>query len=226
MFSDQHSIKKQVCLFVSVSTERDHQSWRAGALTVNYPSLMINRSKLFWWKPIEGVVHALLETFLRRSMHISCKWNITIGKCPVWLIDLSLPAMFVFVEGTGHISPKLMMRQESWCQTALTAWQSAEQHVCDCGRKSDWVCSLWWNVSVHTRMCKCLCVFSCTLYCILPEESQGRWWILSNTKPRRAWLICVVTLWEPLMHTDEPWLNSLHSQETIQCCGLSSAITT
>lgn len=50
--------------------------------------------------------------------------------------------MFVFVEGTGHLSLKLMMRQESWCQTALTVWQSAKQHVCDCGWKSERVCTL------------------------------------------------------------------------------------
>lgn len=93
---------------------------------------MIHRSKLFQVMLIESVVHALLET-LRHSMHISCKWNITIGKCLVWLIDLSPPAMFVFVEGTGHLSLKLMMRLESWCQTAVTAWQSAAQRVYGCG---------------------------------------------------------------------------------------------
>lgn len=73
-------------------------------------------------------------------MNISYKWNITIGECLIWLIDSSPPAMFVFVEGTGHLSRKLMMRQESRCQTTVTAWQSAEQHVCDCGRKSEWAC--------------------------------------------------------------------------------------
>lgn len=80
-------------------------------------------------------------------MRISCKWNITIGKCLVWLIDSSPPAMFVFVERTGHLSLKLMMRQESWCQTAVTAWRSAERRACACGWKSE-----------YARVCVSVCV--------------------------------------------------------------------
>lgn len=62
-------------------------------------------------------------------MCISCEWNITIGKGPLWWIDSSVCAVFVVVGATAHLSPKLTMRQESSCQTAAPTWLSAEQRV-------------------------------------------------------------------------------------------------
>lgn len=135
-------------------------------------------------------------------MHISCMWSITISKCPVWLIDLSPPAMFVFVKGTEHLSLKLMMRQEL-CQATVTAWQSAEQRVCVLvlQRECEWVCILL------KYECTCMDVSMDVWHThVLTEESHRRSSILLKAQSRKAWLICVVTLWE--MHADELGLNS------------------
>lgn len=150
---------------------------------------------------------------LRYSMCISCKWNITIGRCLFWWIDSSLPAMFVFVKGTGHLSLKRQDRRAGVKPQWQIGW--ATSSMCGCGWKSECLCAWahYWTVRGRTRTS--LCVSARIKFSIFPEESGGRSWILSNTTSRKAWLICLVTLWKLLMHADEVSLNSLRSQETI-----------
>lgn len=66
----------------------------------------------------------------------------------------------------------------------------------------------WWG---SESVCVCVCclvhsTISCQRNSLEGHESCWTW---------GAWLICVVTLWELLMHADELCLNSLHSQETV-----------
>lgn len=68
-------------------------------------------------------------------MHISWKWNITIGKCLLWLIDPSPPAMFVFCWGdktsltkTNDETGELVSNRRD----SLTECSAPPECVCEC----------------------------------------------------------------------------------------------